>query len=137
MTTENAKKPDTVLILPTLSVRNGTAAIDFYKRAFGAIELMRHTAPDGEVVADLSIGGARFIVADEAPEYDNKSPETLGGTPIRMGLQVADPDALARQAIAAGAKEIYAVADQNYGYRLGRISDPFGHHWEIFKPLAH
>ena len=126
----------TTLILPTLSVRNGAAAVDFYKRAFGAVELMRIDSPDGAVVADLSIDGARFIVADEAPEYDNKSPETLGGTPIRMGLQVADPDAVAQKAIAAGATEIYPVADQDYGYRLGRIKDPFGHHWEIFIPLA-
>jgi PhnB protein len=125
-----------VLILPTLSVRNAAAAVEFYKRAFGAVVLMRIDSPDGQVVADMSIGGARFILADEAPEYDNKSPETLGGTPIRMGLQVADPDAVVRQAIAAGATEIYPVADQDYGYRLGRIKDPFGHHWEIFIPLA-
>ena len=123
------------VIIPTLSVRNAVAAIEFYKNAFGAIELMGNTSPGGDVVAELSISGARFVVADEAPEYDNCSPETLGGTPIRMGLQVANPDAVAEQAISAGAIEIYPVADQDYGYRLGRIIDPFGHHWEIFKPF--
>ncbi len=121
--------------LPTLSVRNGLAAIEFYKNAFGAIERMRHVSPDGAVVAEFAIGECRFIIADEAPEYGNYSPETLGGTTIRMGLEVIDPDQVAKQAIAAGAKEIYPVADQKYGYRIGRIEDPFGHHWEIFKPL--
>ncbi len=124
-----------VFIVPTLSVRNAAAAIEFYKKAFGAEELISNTSPDGEVVAELSIGGARFVVADEAPEYDNSSPETLGGTPVRLGLQVANPDAVAEKAISAGAREIYPVADQDYGYRLGRIADPFGHHWEIFTPL--
>ena len=87
------------------------------------------------VVAQLSIDGVQFIVADEAPEYENFSPETLGGSTIRMGLIVADPDALAKQAVEAGATEIYPVADQDYGYRLGRIKDPFGHHWEICRPI--
>lgn len=132
---ENTKENDSYVIVPTLSVKNGAAAMEFYKKAFGAVELMRNTSPDGEVVAELSVGGARFVVADEAPDYENYSPETLGGTPIRMGLQVVDPDAVMRQAITAGAKEIYPVADQDYGYRLGRMVDPFGHHWEIFKPL--
>jgi len=126
---------DQVTFLPTLSVRNGIDAIEFYKKAFGAVELMRNVTPDGEVVAEISIGDCHFILADEAPEYGNYSPETLGGTTIRMGLQVVNPDIVAKQAISAGAKEIYPVADQPYGYRLGRIVDPFGHHWEIFKPL--
>jgi PhnB protein len=125
------------VIVPTLSVRRATAAIEFYKKAFGAIELMSNINPDGGAVAELSVNGARFVVADEAPEYDNNSPETLGGSAVRIGLQVDDPDEVARVAIAAGATEIYAVADQDYGYRLGRIADPFGHHWEIFRPLLH
>jgi PhnB protein len=121
--------------LPTLSVRNGAAAVEFYKKAFGAAELFCITDPDGGVVAELSIDGVRFLVADESPEHENFSPETLGGSTIRMGLIVADPDAVAIQAIAAGAEEIYPVADQDYGYRLGRIKDPFGHHWEICRKL--
>jgi PhnB protein len=122
-------------IRPTLSVMNGAAAIEFYKKAFGAVELMRVTDPDGAVVAELSIGGARFFLADESPEHGNFSPEKLDGISVRMGLLVADPDAVAKQAIAAGATEVYPVADQDYGYRLGHIVDPFGHHWEICRPL--
>lgn len=123
------------LFMPTLAVRNGLGAIDFYKEAFDAKEIMRHVSPDGEAVAELAIGECRFIVADESPDHGNYSPETLGGTTIRMGLHVSDPDAVAKQAVAAGAREVYPVADQDYGYRLGRVVDPFGHHWEIFKPL--
>lgn len=122
-------------LTPTLSVRGAARAIDFYEEAFGASELMRVTSPDGDVVAELSIDGARFFVADESPPNGNCSPETLGGTSVRMGLIVADPDAVARRAVAAGAREVYPVADQDYGYRLGRVVDPFGHHWEICRPL--
>ncbi len=134
---EDTATIDQITFLPTLSVRNGIAAIEFYKKAFDAIELMRNVSPGGDVVAEIAIGDCHFILADEAPQYGNFSPETLGGTTIRMGLQVGNPDAVARQAISAGAKEVYPVADQDYGYRLGRILDPFGHHWEIFKPLKH
>ena len=123
------------VIKPTLSVRNGAAAVEFYKKAFGATALMQITSPDGDTVAELSIGGAEFYVADESPEHGNFSPESLYGISIRFGLLVDDPDTVAKQAIAAGAAEIYPVADQNYGMRLGRIADPFGHHWEIYKPL--
>ena len=121
--------------LPTLSVRNGVAAVEFYKKAFNAAVSFYLTDPDGGVVAELSIQGVRFIVADESPAHENYSPETLGGSTIRMGLVVLDPDAVAKQAIVAGAMEIYPVADQDYGYRLGRIKDPFGHHWEICRKL--
>jgi PhnB protein len=122
-------------IIPTLSVRDGAAAIEFYKKAFEAIELMRITAPDGAVVAELSIDGARFFVADESPDPGNFSPQSLTGISVRMALMVVDPDAVAAQAIEAGATEVYAVADQDYGYRLGHIIDPSGHHWEICRPL--
>lgn len=132
---EDAEVNQLFFIVPTLSVRNGAAAIEYYKKAFGAIELTRFISPEGDVVAELSIGTARFVVADEAPEFGNSSPETLGGTPVRIGLQVADPDLVAMQAVAARGKEIYAVADEDYGYRLGRLVDPFGHHREIFRPL--
>ncbi|WP_295668991.1 VOC family protein [uncultured Mucilaginibacter sp.] len=123
------------MIKPTLSVKNGAAAIDFYKNAFNAVELIRVTSPDGEVVAELSIGGAAFYLADESPEHGNFSHLSLGGISVRFGLMVDDPDAVAKQAIAAGATEIYPVADQDYGMRLGHIADPFGHHWEIYRPL--
>ena len=120
-------------LLPTLSVRNGKAAVNFYKQAFNAAEVFMVT--EGGVVAELDIDGVHFIVADEAPEHGNFSPQTLNGTTIRMGLQVDDPDAVAAQAIRAGATEIYPVADQDYGYRLGCVEDPFGHRWEIFRKL--
>ncbi len=122
-------------IKPILSVKNGAAAILFYCKAFGAEEMMRVTDPGGAVVAELSIEGARFFLADESPENGNFSPQTIGGNSVRMELSVDDPDAVFENALAAGAKEIYPVADQDYGYRLGRLSDPFGHHWEIGKPL--
>jgi PhnB protein len=121
-------------IAPMLSVRRGAQAIEFYQSAFGATVLYRIDAPDGAVVAQLSAGGAEFWVADESPEHLNFSPETLGGGTVRMVMVVADPDAAFNQAVAAGAKIIHPVAEQ-YGWRIGRILDPFGHHWEIGKPL--
>jgi PhnB protein len=132
---DRAKDDFKAAFLPTLSVRGGTAAVEFYKKAFGAEVLFCLTDPDGGVVAELSIHGVHFIVADESPEHENFSPETLGGSTIRMGLVVPDPDTLAKNAVAAGAVEIYPVADQHYGYRLGRVKDPFGHHWEICRKL--
>ena len=117
-------------ITPTLSVHNGVAAVGFYKQAFKAIEVMRVSAPDGAIVAELTIGDARFFVAD-APV--DPAPNAIA---IRLGLLVADPDSVAEDAVTAGAKEIHPVADQDYGYRLGHIVDPFGHHWEIYRPLA-
>lgn len=123
------------LIVPTLSVRNGVAAIEFYKKAFGAAELMRITGDDGLVVAEMLVGNARFFIADESPGHGNFSPETLNGTSVRLALFIANPDAAAEQALTAGATEIYPVADQDYGYRLGCIKDPFGHVWEIGRKI--
>jgi PhnB protein len=120
---------------PMLSVRRGAHAIDFYKAAFGADELFRIGEEDSGVVAQMSIAGAEFWLADEAPEYLNFSPESLGGGTVRMVLAVADPDAVFARALKAGAKEISPVADKEYGWRVGRVVDPFGHHWEIGKPL--
>jgi PhnB protein len=122
-------------IRPTLSVSNGIAAVEFYKKAFNATELMRVADPDGAIVAELSINGARFFVADGPPESEHATPEKAASIPIRMGLIVANPDAFAASAVAAGATEVYPVADQDYGYRLGHIIDPYGHHWEICRPL--
>jgi PhnB protein len=118
-----------------LSVRRGTAAVDFYKAAFGATEIFRIESPDGAVVAQLAVGASEFWVADESPEHKNFSPETLGGATTRMILTVDDPDAVYAQAVAAGASEVSAVEDMEYGWRVGRVVDPFGHHWEIGKPL--
>jgi PhnB protein len=117
-----------------LSVRRGATALDFYKRAFGAAELFRIDNDKGEVVARLSVDGAEFWIADESPPHANFSPETLGGGTVRMLLIVADPDALFDQAISAGATHVSPVGNQ-HGWRVGRVVDPFGHHWEICKPL--
>jgi PhnB protein len=122
-------------IAPMLSVRKGAQAVEFYKAAFGAGEMFRIDAPSGAVVARLSVGEAEFWVADESPEHLNFSPESLGGGSVRMVMVVEDPDAAFARAIAAGAKVIVPV-DNQYGWRLGRVADPFGHHWEIGKPLA-
>jgi PhnB protein len=127
--------PQTTSIAPMLSVRQGAKAVDFYKAAFGADELFRIDAPDGAVVARLSVGPAEFWVADESPEHANFSPESLGGGTVRMVMIVSDPDASFDRAVAAGATVVWPVAEQ-YGWRLGRVVDPFGHHWEIGKPLG-
>jgi PhnB protein len=122
-------------ISPFLSVRRGASAVDFYKRAFGAMELMRLQANDGAVVAQLSVDGAEFWMSDESPEHQNFSPESIGGGSVRMILIVADPDAVFDRAVSAGATVVSAVTDHSYGWRVGRVVDPYGHHWEIGKPL--
>jgi PhnB protein len=122
-------------IAPMLSVRKGAQAVEFYKAAFGARELFRLDSDDGAVVARLAVNGAEFWVADESPEHANFSPETLGGGTVRMVMIVGDPDAAFDRAVKAGAKVVWPVHDE-YGWRLGRAADPFGHHWEIGKPLG-
>ncbi len=122
-------------IAPMLSVRNGAKAVEFYKAAFGAGELFRLDSEDGAVIARLSVEGAEFWVADESPEHLNFSPESLGGGTVRMVMTVEDPDAAFERAVAAGATVVWPVRNE-YGWRLGRIVDPFGHHWEIGKPLS-
>jgi PhnB protein len=124
-----------VSIAPMLAVRGGKRALAFYRDAFGAAEAFKIEAPDGAVVARLSVDGAEFWVADESPEHGNPSPETLGGISARMVLTVPDPDAVFTRAVAAGARVVVPMED-NYGWRLGRVLDPFGHHWEIGRPLA-
>ena len=127
-------------IAPMLSVRHGAKAVEFYKAAFAASELFRLDAPDGSVVAQLSVGEAEFWVADESPEHKNFSPESLGaelqgGATVRMVMVMADPDAVFARAVKAGATVMWPVEDKEYRWRVGRIVDPFGHHWEIGKPL--
>ena len=122
-------------LAPMLSVRTGAKAVEFYKSAFGAVELFRIDAEDGAIVAQLAVDGAVFWVADESPEHLNFSPETLHGGTVRLILTVEDPDAAFDRAIHAGATAVNPVSE-DYGWRLGRIVDPFGHHWEIGKPLS-
>jgi PhnB protein len=118
-----------------LSVRHGAKAVEFYKQAFEARELFRLDGEHGDVVAQLAVGEADFWVADESPENQNFSPESLKGATTRMVMVVEDPDAIFARALKAGATQVWPVTDQPYGWRVGRIVDPFGHHWEIGKPL--
>jgi len=122
-------------IAPWLSVRRSAEAVEFYKAAFGATEVYRHDGPGGSVVARLSVDGAEFWLGDESPEHSNFSPDSLGGSSVRIILTVADPDAVFGQALKAGASEVWAVSE-GHGWRVGRVVDPFGHHWEICRPLA-
>ena len=124
-----------ISIAPMLSVRGGAKAVEFYKAAFGASEAFRLDAEDGAVVARLNVGGGEFWVADESPEHLNFSPESLGGGTARMVMTVEDPDAAFDHAVAAGASVVVPMCNE-YGWRLGRLVDPFGHHWEIGKPLS-
>jgi PhnB protein len=121
-------------IEPWLSVRNGARAVDFYKAAFGATEIFL-MEDGGSVVARLAIEGAQFWLSDESPEHSNFSPQTLNGSSVRIILTVADPDAVFARALAAGASQVYPMTDE-HDWRVGRVLDPFGHHWEIGRPLA-
>lgn len=124
-------------VLPQLSVRRGREAVEFYKEAFGAVEVYRVGGSDANpaVVSQLAVGDGSFWVADESPEHLNFSPETVGGGTVRLLLIVEDPDAAIERAVAAGATLVRPAADE-HGWRLGRIADPFGHHWEVGKPLG-
>ncbi len=122
-------------IAPWLSVREAARAVEFYKSAFGAIEVYRVDASDGAVVSRLSIDGAEFLVSDESPEHGDFSPATIHGGTVRMILTVADPESFFRSARAAGAAEVSPVSE-GHGWRVGRVVDPYGHHWEIGHPLA-
>lgn len=117
---------------PYLCVRDAASAIEFYKKAFGATELMRLADPNGKIGhAEIKIGDAPIMLADEFPEMDFRSPQSLGGSPVTIVLYVEDVDALASQAVAAGAKVLRPVEDQFYGDRMGKLADPFGHVWSV------
>jgi PhnB protein len=123
-----------VSIAPLLSVRHGKRAVAFYAAAFGAREVYMVEDPGGAIVARLSIDGAEFWLSGESREHDNFSPETLGGGTVRMILTVPDPDAAYAQAVVAGARPVSPVTEE-HGWRVGRVADPFGHHWEIGRPM--
>lgn len=115
---------------PYLCVAGAADAIAFYVRAFGAIETMRLAEPDGRIGhAEITIGGAPLMLSDEYPEEGVQSPKTIGGTPVAIHVYVADVDALAERAAAAGATIVRPVADQFYGDRSTTLLDPFGHRW--------
>src|ERR1700755_1280455 len=117
-------------LAPWLSVRKGTEAVAFYQTALGAVEVYHLDGPDGTVVSRLSVEGAGFWLSDD-PAGD---PLQLNGSPVRMILTVADPDRVFDRALKAGAVAVFPVGE-GHGWRLGRLVDPFGHHWEIGRPL--
>jgi PhnB protein len=125
--------PISCSIAPWLSVRNGEQALRFYQKAFGAKVVYRLEDPDAGVVARLSIEGAEFWLSDG--QLDGARQESLGGGSVRMILTVGDPDTVFAQALAAGASEVFPVGEE-HGWRLGRLVDPFGLHWEIGHPLV-
>jgi PhnB protein len=119
-----------------LAVRRGREAVDFYKAAFGAVELHRVGGTDEHesVVAQLAVGDSSFWVADESPEHGAFSPATLGGGTVKLLLVVDDPQAVIDRAVGLGARQVHA-AEAQHGWLLGHLEDPFGHRWEIGKPL--
>ena len=122
-------------IAPWLSVRDGARAVAFYKSAFDATEVYRLEDPSGGLVVRLSVSGAEFWISAESSRDGDASTEPVGGGSVRMILTVANPDAVFAQALAAGASEVFPVGE-GHGWRLGRLVDPFGLHWEIGHQLA-
>jgi PhnB protein len=119
-------------VTPYLIVKGAAQALEFYKQAFGATEVMRHASPDGKIGhAEIKVGDSVIMLADEFPDMGFVGPQTLGGTPVSILLYVEDVDARAGQAVAAGAKVLRPVKDQFYGDRSGTFADPFGHVWTI------
>ena len=117
---------------PYLIVKGAANALDFYKKAFGATEIMRIPAPGGKVGhAEIKIGNAIIMLADEFPEMNHRSPQSLGGTPVSILVYVQDVDAFVKRAVAAGAKVVMPVETKFYGDRSGSLEDPFGHQWHF------
>lgn len=119
-------------VTPYLSIKGAAAAIDYYKEAFGATELFRMAGPDGKIGhAEIKIGNSPIMLADEYPEMEFVSPQTLGGSPVGLMIYVEDVDSMFQRAISKGAKEIKPLQDQFYGDRSGSLKDPFGHVWTV------
>jgi len=117
---------------PYLCVNDGVRALEFYQKAFGAKELMRMAEPNGKIGhAEIRIGEAPIMLADEHPEMQFRSPHSIGGTPVNILVYVNDVDALVKQAEAAGATVVRPPADQFYGDRMATLNDPFGHSWSF------
>jgi PhnB protein len=119
-------------VTPYLTIKGAAKAIEFYKQAFGAEEVMRMPTPDGKIAhAEIRIGGSVIMLHDESPEWKAFSPQTVGDTSVSIMLYVNDVDATFKRAIEAGATSTMEVADQFYGDRAGGLKDPFGHKWHI------
>lgn len=118
-------------LTPAIAMKGAAKAVEFYKKAFGAVEVLRFDMPDGSIAhVEIQIGDSRLMFADENPQY-NRSPATLGGSTVVLMIYVDDADAVIARAVAAGAKLLIPPTDQFYGDRSGRIEDPFGHLWTI------
>ena len=119
-------------VLPHLTIKDAPRAIEFYKKALGAVELSRHNGPDGSIMhASIRIGSGMVFLNEENRDWGALSPQTLGGTPVWMMVYVPDVDATFEQARSAGAEVVMPVGDQFWGDRYGVLKDPFGHMWEI------
>ena len=119
-------------VTPYLVVQGAGAAIDYYKKVFGATERMRMPAPGGMIGhAEIQVGGSVIMLADEFPQMGFRGPKSVGGTPVSLMLYVPNVDEVFKRAVDAGAKELRPVADQFYGDRMGTLEDPFGHVWSI------
>ena len=130
------KASDYGTVAVSLVVQDAKAAIDFYKKVLGAKHLYSLTMGDGGIAhAEFKIGDTIIMIADERPEWGNKSPQTLGGSPVTLNIMVDNPEATLAEAEEAGGRTIFPVADQFYGFRSGRFQDPFGHLWIVSKVL--
>ncbi len=120
-------------VTPHLSVRGAADAIEFYKKAFGAQEIFRSAMPDSQRIghAEIRIGDSKVFLNDEFPEMGCSSPQSLGGSPVTLHLQVEDVDSLFDRAVQAGATVLMPLADQFWGDRYGLLADPYGHRWSI------
>ncbi len=119
-------------VTPYLITRGADKALDYYKRAFGAKELMRHQTRDGKIGhAEILIGDSHIMLADEFPEMGARSPMAFGGSAVGLVLYVEDVDTVFKRAVAAGGKSIRPVEDRFYGDRSGQVEDPFGHMWTV------
>ena len=123
-----------ISITPFLVVKSGINALDFYKKAFGAVALEKYEGPDGKLSARMDIEGAEFCIGDEEVEFGNLSPTTIGGSAVRIVITTRDVDTLFAKALEAGATQICPVTMED-SWKIGKLKDPFGHIWEIGHPL--
>jgi PhnB protein len=119
-------------VTPYLVIKGAAAALEYYKKAFGARETVRMDGPGGTIGhAEMKIGDSNIMLADESPDMGHRGPKSVGGTPVSIVLYVEDVDAVFKRAVDAGGKSVRPVEDQFYGDRMGTLEDPFGHVWSI------